>query len=295
MSLPKPFARRTPFAPLLGLALFLASLGLAGGTPMVAPGGKVRIILLHHSTGEIIWENGLPQFFKAWNQAHGTRYEITEQYYPNTTRGHTWLLRLLRAKLFDRLVNHYPWANYPYDYWNLWVAHTGKDRDRAELNLDDLARDYDVIVFKHCYPVSNVLPDDGHPSVSSPVQTLANYQLQYQAIKDRMHQFPEKRFIVWTPTALHQAKTNPEEAGRANQFSTWVKQSWDEKGDNIFVWDWRQLETDPEGLYVNPELAEKPNSDYPSPAFAARVAALLGHRIVDVIEGRGDSSSLTGE
>ena len=294
MSILHSLACRGPFAFLAGLALFLGT-GLAAQPPMVAPGAKVRIILLHHSTGEILWENGLPQYFKAWNQAHGTRYEVTEQYYPNTTRGHTWLLRLLRAKLFDRLVNHYPWENYPYDYWNLWVAHTGKDRDRAELNLDDLVRSYDVVIFKHCYPVSNVKADDGHPSVSSHEKTLANYQLQYEALKARMHQFPEKRFIVWTPTALHRATTNPEDAGRANQFSTWVKQTWDQKGDNIFVWDWRQLETGGEGLYIKPELAEKPDSDYPSPAFAAQASALLGKRIVDVIEGRGDESSLTGQ
>ena len=40
--------------------------------------------------------------------------------------------------LIRRLARTYPWANYPYDYWNLWVKHTGSSRDRGELNLDDL-------------------------------------------------------------------------------------------------------------------------------------------------------------
>jgi hypothetical protein len=281
----------------LGLVALLAATGLAGfaqAGPMAPAKGPVRIVLLHHSTGWILWEAGLPRFFKDWNQAHGTRYQIDQKFYPDTTRGKGWLLRIVRQKMFDRMVDHYPWENYPYDYWNLWVAHTGGSRDRGELNLDDLAKDYDVIIWKHCYPVSNVIADDGRPSVSSPVKTLANYQLQYEALKERMHQFPGKRFIVWTPTALPEKATNPEDGARANQFSEWVKQEWDTPGDNIFVWDWRQLETGG-GPYLQVAKAENDHSDYPSPAFAAEAAALLGHRIIDVIEGRGDQGSLTGQ
>jgi len=282
-----------PWRLFLAAPLGLTALLAAGPGPMAPADGKVRIVLLHHSTGEIVWGSGLPQYFKAWNQAHGTHYEIAERSYPDTTRGKAWLLRIVRKKLFDRLVDHYPWDNYPWDYWNLWVAHTGADRDRGELNLDDLAKAYDVIVFKHCYPVSNIKADDGRPSVSSPAKTVANYQLQYEALKARMHQFPDKRFIVWTPTALPRISTNAEDAGRANQFSDWVKGTWDQKGDNIFVWDFRELETDG-GLYLKPEKAENDHSDYPGPALAAQAAALLGQRIIEVIEGRGDESSLTG-
>ncbi len=254
-----------------------------------------RIAFLHHSTGEVIWKGGVPQFIQSWNTAHGTNYEITELPYPNTAGGHTWLRSHLPARIFNKLIHdHYPWDNQPYDYWNLWVAHTGENRDRAEFNLDDLARSYDVIVFKHCYPISNVKPDDGSPSVSSSKQSLANYKLQYEALKVRMHQFPQTRFIVWTGPALTQGVTNPEDAERARQFATWVRATWDEKGDNIFVWDFRELETNG-GLYLPPENALDPMEPYPTKALAAKVAPLLGRRIVDVMEGRGDSSSLTGQ
>jgi hypothetical protein len=253
-----------------------------------------RIAFLHHSTGEIIWKGGVPQFIQSWNTAHATNYEITELAYPNTAGGHTWLRKHLPARIFNKLIkDHYPWDNQPYDYWNLWVAHTGENRDRFEMNLDDLARTYDVIVFKHCYPLSHVAPDDGSPSVSSPKQTLANYKLQYEALKLRMHQFPKTRFIVWTGPALTQGVTNPEEAERARQFSTWVKETWDEKGDNIFVWDFRGLETEGD-LFLKPEYALGPKNPYPTKELAARIAPLMGQRIVDVIEGRGDCSSLTG-
>ena len=70
--------------------------------------------------------------------------------------------------------------------------------------------------------------------------------------------------------------------------------TWDEPGDNIYVWDFRQLETEG-GLYLLNEYAAAPGDSHPNSAFATRVAPYLGQRIVDVIEGRGDSGSLTGQ
>ena len=262
---------------------------------MPHPARSQRIVFLHHSTGEIVWRGGIPQFIQSWNIAHGTNYEISELAYPSAAGGHARLRKLLPARIFNKLVSdHYPWDNQPYDYWNLWVAHSGENRDRSELNLDDLARSYDVIVFKHCFPVSEVAAADGSPSVSSPIRTLANYELQYEALKKRMHQFPQTRFIVWTGPALTQAASNPEDAARARQFSAWVKNTWDEKGDNLFVWDFRELETGG-GLFLTPENAQGPANSHPAKALAEKIAPLMGRRIVDVIEGRGDSSSLTGQ
>lgn len=284
-------------------ALFLASCSRTPvpGSPdskehVMSDGAKtVRIAFLHHSTGEIVWRGGLPQFIQRWNEAHGTSYEITELAYPSATGGHARLRSLLPARIFNLLVHdHYPWDNQPYDYWNLWVAHTGGNRDRSELNLDDLARSYDVIVFKHCFPVSAVKPDDGSPSVASSKPTMANYQLQYEALKSRMRQFPQTRFIIWTGPALTETVSNPGDAERARRFSDWVKTTWDEKGDNIFVWDFRELETEG-GLFLKPENAHSAEDSHPSETLAARVAPLLGQRIVEVIEGRGDSSSLSGQ
>lgn len=262
--------------------------------PESAQSRSTRIVLLHHSVGEVIWNGGLANYISDWNSAHGSRYEITELTYPNTLGGHADLRRVMPGRLFVKLVpDRYPWDNYPYDYWNLWIAHKGNQHDRYELNLDDLVRSYDVIVFKHCYPVSGIEPDNGAPSVSSRVKTEANYRLQYEALKQRMHEFPQTKFILWTPTGLTQAFTNQPQAERADRFTTWVKDSWDTKGDNIFLWDFRQLQTGG-GLYVEAAHARKGDEAHPSDEFAVQVAPLLGRRIIDVIEGRGDTGSLTG-
>jgi hypothetical protein len=262
----------------------------------------VRIAYLHHSTGEIVWRGGIhrhlfrlaalvapafvstwvnrirplgvPGFITAWNAAHGTEYRIRRLTYPATKAG-------------------YPWANYPFDYWNLWVAHTDRNRDRGEFNLDDLTRDYDVIVFKHCFPVSRMVADAAASTTATDAKTLGNYKSQYEALKRRLHQFPSKKFILWTGPPLSRAATNPEEALRAQRFFEWVTSTWDERGDNIFLWDYRSLAVAADGCLAAQHEAS-PGNSHPSAGFARTVAPLIGRRIVDVIEGRGDAASSTG-
>lgn len=60
-----------------------------------------------------------------------------------------------------------------------------------------------------------------------------------------MLQFPDSKFIIWTPTAQVERKTNKEEAERANEFSEWVKTEWDVK-EIIFIY----------GISVNYKLKE---------------------------------------
>lgn len=269
------------------MALILAGLVIAGA--LAACGGEqaiqaeesdpeqpddgIDIVFLHHSTGGVIWDGGVPGWFDAYNAAHGTTYRITDREYPG---------------------DGYPWDNYPYDYWNIWVRHAGDKPYKKQDTLEILTRDHDVIVWKHCYPVSAVQADTGSPRVRSDVRSLENYKLQYGALRDKMHEFPDTRFIVWTGAARVQAATDEAQAMRARDFFAWVVETWDEPGDNIYVWDFWQLETEG-GLYLLDEYAASAEDSHPNSAFAASVAPFLGQRIVDVIEGRGDTGSLTGQ
>lgn len=268
-----------PWLLLSSIALFIAACG--GGSTSGAPphdpvAGTVNIAYLHHSTGGIVWSGGVPGYFTDYNTAKGTTYNITEVVYPDTGGG-------------------YPWSNYPYDYWNLWVNHTGSNQDRGELNLNQLAALYDVIVFKHCYPVSAIDADDATANIASSHQTIANYQLQYNALKTRMKQFPTKKFIVWTGAALDQGSTNLASAQRAQTFFNWVKNTWDEPGDNIYVWDFYALETAGSAPYLNNAYLNASSPAHPTNAFGQTVAPYVAKRIVDVIEGRGDTGSVTGQ
>jgi hypothetical protein len=249
-----------------------------GPTPMVSAAPKdqaplpasTKIIFLHHSTGEVIWNGGVPDWFAAYNSAHGTRYSIEERAFPSG--------------------DPYPWNNYPYDYWNIWVKHAGRSAYKGEPTLEMLTKEYQLIVFKHCFPVSGIEPD-GTPDIASEEKTLANYKLQYNALKAKLRSFPNVRFVVWTGAALLSAETSPEQADRAKLFFDWVKSTWDEKGDNIYVWDFFALETD-SGKYLS--KAHGSGDSHPNDDFAAEVAPFFGQRLIDVIGGTGDTANIAG-
>jgi hypothetical protein len=104
--------------------------------------------------------------------------------------------------------------------------------------LDTLAQTYNVIIWKHCFPGSLIDEDSGTASVSSLEKQLQNYKLQYKALKQKMHQFPNVRFILWMGAV--EAKNGSdiiteEQATRMKAFADWVRNQWDEKGDNIYI------------------------------------------------------------
>lgn len=246
-----------------------------------------RIVFLHHSTGNVVWvgntskimarvlgKSDVKAWFSAYNDANGTSHEIEAIDFPTG--------------------KDYEWANYPYDYYNIWVKHAGDSPYRGEPTLEMLTKRYDVIVWKQCFPGAAILPDTGTPDIGSSEKRLENYKLQYQALKEKMRSFPRTKFIVWTAAALTKSSTTPEQAQRAKEFVDWVRSEWDEPGDNIFVWDFYQLETEG-GLYLKDEYAQAKDDSHPTPAFGGRVAPLFAQRIVDVIGGKGDSTQLTGE
>jgi hypothetical protein len=244
---------------------------------------QIKIVFLHHSTGGIIWEGGrgriarklgfdadVPKWFKIYNKNNQKNYSITESSYP--------------VKM----------GNDPYDYYNIWVKNAGDKTYEGEQTLEILTRNYDVIVFKHCFPSSNIEPDTVVPNINSKIRTIKNYKLQYNALKEKLNSFTQNKFIVWTPPARVKSNTNEDEAKRAMEFYEWVKNEWDIKGDNIFIWDVRKFQVENK-LYLQEHYADSPDNSHPNQEFAELVAPYFCQRIVDVIEGRGDTKSLTGK
>lgn len=234
----------------------------------------VKIIFLHHSTGNNIWNGGVPKWFEQFNAENSTNYLISERFFPSGSL--------------------YPWNNYPYDYWNIWVNHAGNELYMQEPTLEILTQQYDVIVFKHCFPVSNILADTGNPDISSSAKRIENYKLQYEALKTKIREYPQNKFIVWTGAALVIGGTNQANAERAKTFFNWVREEWDEKGDNVFLWDFYQLETEGD-LCLKTEYAVSSTDSHPNTSFSSMVAPLFCRRIVDVIKGLGDDRPITGE
>lgn len=147
-----------------------------------------RVIFLHHSTGR--W-GGLAQRFRDHRKKKSVKYWIVEQ-------------RFLKAR-----------GNYPYDYWDIWVRHEGDEPWEGDPTLEMITQTYDVIVWKYCYPVSDIKEDVGAPSIHSSDKRLENYRLQYEAVKGKMRQFPDCKFIVWTGPAQVKTGTTVYKAERA--------------------------------------------------------------------------------
>jgi len=242
-----------------------------------------KIVFLHHSTGEVIWngnaesgnsECSLPSLFKGYNKEYRKNYKISDKVFP-----------------YDQ---PYGWKNYPFDYYNIWVNNAGQNPYKNEPTLEILTGDYDVIIFKHCFPVSNIFPDNPEPDINSETKTLANYKLQYQALREKLLQFPDTKFILWTGAAQVQSAVTEEEALRAREFFEWVIQDWDKNDDNIFLWDFYYLETEG-GLYFKDEYAISPNDSHPNKEFAGKAVKLLFDRIIDIIENNGQNTTLIGK
>ncbi len=259
----------------------------------------MNIVFLHHSTGSVIWKGAqsslpvraankfsprlaelfgkkarLPLLFEQYNKDHNQQYRIKEVAFPK--------------------ASPYGWRNFPYDYYNLWVKNAGDSPFMEEPTLEILTKQFQVIVFKHCFPVSNIEADTNSPDVNSDHKSLANYKLQYLALREKLHQFSGTRFIVLTGAAQVKSCISEEEAKRAKEFFEWVTEEWDLPQDNIFLWDLYRIQTEGE-LYFKDSYARSVTDSHPNGDFAARVVQLLFNRIVDVIERNGARTTLTGE
>jgi hypothetical protein len=214
------------------------------------------------------------KWFKKYNKIHQTYYVISERSFPQK--------------------EPYGWNNYPYDYYNIWVKNAGDRPFLEEPTLEILNKEYDVIIWKHCFPVGKMVESKDPPDIDSPEKNIENYKLQYEALKKKMREFPDTKFLVWTGAALVEANTTEKAATLTKTFFDWVRNEWDEPGDNIFLWDFYQLQTEG-GLYFMDKYAESPTNSHPSAKFARNVYPYFCQRIIDVLNGNADQKSLTGE
>ncbi|HOF22241.1 MAG TPA: hypothetical protein PLO24_13375, partial [Bacteroidales bacterium] len=233
-----------------------------------------KIIFLNHSTGYAVWLGNTNNYI----------YKITRkgdvQKYVNKHSRKNKSAYLVTQRFFPSR-EPYGWKNYPFDYYNIWVKNAGNKPYMEESTLEILTAEYDLIMFKHCFPVSNIQADTGNPDINSEVKSLENYKLQYEALKNKMRQFPDNQFIVWTPAVNTRNLMSEDEAIRTKEFRDWIVNEWDEKGDNIFVWDFYSFETEG-GLYLADKNAVSLNDSHPNTEFSARMASLLGQFIIDV-------------
>ncbi len=163
-----------------------------------------------------------------------------------------------------------------------------------EPTLEMLTKEYQIIIFKHCFPSSNIQADQEPADINSDLKTVSNYKLQYLALRDKLHEFPDTKFILFTGAVQVKSSVTEDEAKRAKEFFRWVIDEWDLPGDNIHLWDLYSLQTEG-GLYFRDEYAASKNDSHPNENFAGKAVMLLFNRIIDIIEYNGTRTQLTGE
>jgi hypothetical protein len=259
----------------------------------------MNIIFLHHSTGGVIWNSTKPSFvtkavrkinkrftdvfskkarlpllFEKYNEEYGKNYIIKEMAFPK--------------------ASPYGWHNYPYDYYNIWVKNAGEKPYMEEPTLEMLTKEYQVIIFKHCFPVSNIQADQDSADINSDLKTISNYKLQYLALRDKLHEFPDTKFILFTGAAQVKSNVTEDEAKRARAFFEWVTDEWDLPADNIYLWDLYKLQTEG-GLYFKDKYSVSQTDSHPNEDFAGKAVKLLFNRVIDVIKDNGNGTTLKGE
>ena len=176
------------------------------GRKQAHPEAGTSVIFLHHSTGSNIWYgdkstfkskilrkigkgSAVKSWFRQYNKKNGTDYKIEELYFPAAGQSREY-------------------GNFPYDYYDIWVNHAGNQPAGEDPTLEILSRDHDMIIWKHCFPVGDILEDTGQGDIHSREKRIENYKLQYEALKSKMQEFPGTRFLVWTGAALLEENTS---------------------------------------------------------------------------------------
>jgi len=237
-----------------------------------------KVMFLHHSTGNnLFYEGNVAGHIAGYNATSGTNIQVTEFSFPNTP---------------------WPWSNYPYDYWKLWIGGSCSNSDPDIRCMDNLAANYDVVIFKHCYPGANIEADLGTPDVASSRKSIENYKAQYRALRSLMDGYPNTDFIVWTLVPLHRLATTPDKAVRAKQFVDWVKSQWlTEDGrahPNIHIFDvfglWAEQSPSPANgtqyclKYVY-ERSHSGSDSHPNQMANENAGLPFAERIVEIASG----------
>jgi hypothetical protein len=138
---------------------------------------------------------------------------------------------------------------------------------------------HEVIVFKSCFPVSDITSDE----------QLEKYKSYYLDMRDVMDQHLDKVFIVVTPPPLNPAATDAMAAARAKAFADWLKSDEYLSGHpNVFTFDFFSFlaEDDPASTDYNMLRAEyREGSDsHPNQMANEKIGPLFADFIIDAIQ-----------
>ncbi len=208
-------------------------------SPVAAQAQPVRIIFMHHSTGAgLIAQGGVREGFTALG------YEFWDHGYNDDG--------LVDAEGNWLGVNwDMPGDNTDPDGWRDIFA---QPVTSPPTNTFSHMLDFDVIVFKSCFPTSNIADE----------AMLRDYEGYYLSIRDAVDQHPDRLFIAFTPPPLVPNETTLDNAARARRWAAYLTSDEFLAGhSNLVVFDFYSLLADADGTlraeYRSDEWDSHPN------------------------------------
>lgn len=212
------------------LALLAAALGIANAQPPEQP---VKLIFIHHSCGEN-WlsddDGGLGKALAENNyfvsdtnygwgpDGIGDRTDITD--WPE------WFTGPDSGRYLDAL--------YAESGQNAWYTRT----------LPDPGGENRIVMFKSCFPNSNMEGSPDDPPRRGDGLTVGNAKAIYNDLLDYFATRPDKLFVAITAPPVQ----DPEYSANARAFNTWLATEWlsGYDGNNVAVFDFYNVLTGPD-------------------------------------------------
>ena len=221
------------------IALFFVAAAFLSAAPAAAqaddpspPSEPVKLIFIHHSCGQ----NWLMDNHGGLGRALGeNNYFVSDTYYGWGPDG-----------IGDRT---------DITDWPEWFLGPDSDRYLAALfaeseQLSEFARplsdpggENQVVLFKSCYPNSNLAGNPDDPAERSGGLTVGNAKAIYNELLDYFATRPDKLFVAITAPPVQ----DPSLAANARAFNRWLVQDWlaDYEGNNAAVFDFYNVLTAP--------------------------------------------------
>lgn len=210
---------------------------LASADPPASP---VKLIFIHHSTGGYWLANdngGLGQelmdnnyYVSATNYSWGP-YGIGDR--TDILNWPTWFIGVDGATILAALYNETGQNVGGYGAWSRLAIDPGGENE--------------IIVFKSCFPNSNLdgNPEDPPAPSPGPALTVSNAKAVYNDILTYFETRQDKLFIVVTAPPLVSAATTVQRAANARAFNNWLVNDWldDYSHNNVAVFDFYNVLT----------------------------------------------------
>jgi hypothetical protein len=217
----------------LGMILSVPQwIGAQGDDPS-PPASTVKLIFVHHSCGE----NWLDDDHGGLGRALGeNNYFVSDSNYgwgPDSIGDRTDITDWPEWFTGPN-SSRYLAALYAESEQNSWYTRT----------LPDPGGENQIIMFKSCYPNSNLEGSPTDPPARGEGLTVSNAKAIYNELLTHFATRPDKLFIVITAPPVQE----PTYAANARAFNTWLVQDWltGYEGNNVAVFDFYNVLTGPD-------------------------------------------------